>query len=246
LHRYAAEAKFLPRIPLDDHKLLLDIGCANGDFPRYMRQFGWDVEGVEVSQNSKMITDFKVYKQDFKNIEVYERRYDAITAWAVLEHVHDPMGYFRKASHVLKSGGIFIFLVTNFKSLSSKCLFCEDVPRHLYFFTEETARRYLEKFGFDLIKKDYSNKIYSMRPVNFLRYYIYTHFKGRRLEWRDTQFPKPNFFKRNKVKDFLIGNIKYLISNRLYIVDRLLMPIYERYQIISKAYGIVTYVARRR
>jgi SAM-dependent methyltransferase len=246
LHRYAAEAEFLPRIPLDSDKLLLDIGCANGDFPRFMQQLGWTVEGVEVSRDSKIITDFKIYKQDFQEIQVCEPHYDAITAWAVLEHVHDPMGYFKKASQVLKSGGIFVFLVTNFKSLSSRCLFREDVPRHLYFFTEETVKKYLEKFGFDLIKKDYSNKIYSMRPVNFLRYYIYTYFRRRRFEWRDTQFPKPNFSKKNQLKDFLIGSMKYLISNRLYVIDRLLMPIYERYQIISKAYGIAIYVARRR
>jgi SAM-dependent methyltransferase len=246
LHRYAAEAKFLPTIPLGSDKILLDIGCANGDFPRYMRQLGWRVEGVEISRDSKIITDFKVYKQDFREIELDEAHYDAITAWAVLEHVHDPMGYFKKASQVLKSGGIFVFLVTNFQSLSSKCLFREDVPRHLYFFTEEAVKKYLEKFDFDLIKKDYSNKIYSMRPVNFLRYYIYSYLRRRRLEWRDTQFPKPNFFEKNKLKDFLIGNTRYLISNRLYVIDRLLMPIYERYQIISKAYGIATYVARRR
>lgn len=246
LLRYSVEAKFLPKIPLGSDKLLLDIGCAIGDFQRYMRKLGWRVEGVEVSNDSKIITDFKIYKQDFSEIELYETRYDAITAWAVLEHVHDPMGYFKKASQVLKSGGIFVFLVTNFKSLSSRCLFLEDVPRHLYFFTEETVKKYLEKFDFDLIKKEYSNKIYSMRPVNFLRYYIYSYFRRRGLEWRDTQFPKPDFFKGNKPKEFLLRNVKYLISNRLYIFDRLLMPIYERYQMISKTYGIVTYVAWKR
>jgi SAM-dependent methyltransferase len=184
--RYAAEAKFLPKITSNSHRLLLNIGCANGDFPRFMQQHRWKVEGVEVSQYSKTITDFKIYKQDFREIEVCEPRYDAITAWAVLEHVHDPMGYFKKAAQVLKSGGVFVFLVTNFKSLSSRCLFLEDIPRHLYFFTEETVKKYLAEAGFDLIQTDYSNKIYSMRPVNFLRYYFYHYFKGRSLEWRDT------------------------------------------------------------
>jgi SAM-dependent methyltransferase len=211
-----------------------------------MQQLGWEVEGVEISRNSKAIIDFKVYKQEFTEIPVYKPRYDAITAWAVLEHIHDPMAYFRKAAQVLKAGGIFVFLVTNFKSVSSQCLFREDVPRHLYFFTEEAVRTYLAIADFDLIKKDYSNNIYSMRPVNFLRYYFYHYFKRQRLEWRDTQFTKPRQFKKHRVQDLLIENIRYVISNPFYVVDRLLMPIYERYQIISKAYGIVTYVARRR
>jgi hypothetical protein len=146
---------------------------------------------------------------------------------------------------VLKPEGILVFLVTNFKSLSSRYLFCEDVPRHLYFFNEETVSKYLATSGFHLVEKDYSNKIYSMRPVNFLRYYFYHYFKGQRLKWRDTQFAKPHLFKKHRVQDLLIETVKYVISNPLYAVDRLLMPIYERYQIISKAYGIATYVARR-
>lgn len=244
-HRYAAEAKFLPEIASNNERLLLDLGCANGDFPRFMQKRGWKVEGVEVSESSKRITDFKVYKQEFKEIAAYEPRYDAITAWAVLEHVHDPMSYFEKAAQVLKPGGFFIFLVTNFKSLSSRCLFLEDVPRHLYFFTEGTVRKYLGVSGFDLIKGDYSDKIYSMHPVNFLRYYFYRYIYKRRLMWTDTQFTRPHFFEKDSLKNCWMKNLKYIISSPLYVIDRLLMPIYERYQIISKTYGIVTYVARR-
>ncbi len=244
LHRYAAEAKFLPEIASNNERLLLDLGCANGDFPRFMQKRGWKVEGVEVSESSKRITDFKVYKQEFKEIAAYEPRYDAITAWAVLEHVHDPMAYFKKASQVLKSGGIFVFLVTNFKSVSSRSLFLEDIPRHLYFFTEETIKEYLAESGFDLIQTDYSNKIYSMRPVNFLRYYVYRYFKRRKLEWRDTQFVS-DFLVKNNPQNSLIQSLKCSILIPLYVVDRLLMPIYERCQIIFKKYGIVTYVARR-
>lgn len=246
LRRYAAEARFLPKTSSDNNKLLLDVGCANGDFPRFMQQLGWRVEGVEVSPNSRAITDFKVYKHDFKEIEVYEPRYDAITAWAVLEHVHDPMAYFKKAAQVLKSRGVFVFLVTNFESLSSRCLFLEDVPRHLYFFTEGTIRRYLAESGFDFIRADYSNKIYSMRPLNFLRYYLYRYFKKQRLEWRHTQFKGPHSFEKNTPRNPLMRKLMHLIFDPLDVIDQLLLPIYERYQIISKTYGIVTYIARRR
>jgi len=210
-----------------------------------LQKRGWKVEGVEVSETSKMITDFKVYKQEFNEIAAYEPRYDAITAWAVLEHVHDPMAYFKKASQLLKSGGIFVFLVTNFKSVSSRSLFLEDIPRHLYFFTEETVKKYLTESGFDLIQTDYSNKIYSMRPVNFLRYYVYRYFKRRKFEWRDTQFVS-DFLVKNSPNDFLVRSLKCSIFIPLYVVDRLLMPIYERCQIILKKYGIVTYIGLRR
>jgi SAM-dependent methyltransferase len=246
LRRYTAEAKFLPEIGSGEERLLLDLGCANGDFPRFMRKRGWNVEGVEVSENSKKITDFKVYKQDFKDIAVNEPHYDAITAWAVLEHVHNPMAYFRKAAQVLKAGGIFAFLVTNFESVSSRCLFLEDIPRHLYFFTESTIRKYLSISGFDLIKRDYSNQIYSMHPINFLRCYLYRYILRRRLTWNDIPFKVPHFFEKGSFKNHWMKNIIRLLCNPLYVVDRALMPIYEIYQVIFRKYGIVTYVARRR
>ena len=245
LRRYTAESKFLPEIGSGEQRLLLDLGCANGDFPRFMQKRGWKVEGVEVSPNAKPIFDFKVYKEEFKEIPIYETRYDAITAWAVLEHVHDPMAYFKKACQVLKSGGVFVFLVTNFRSVSSRSLFLEDIPRHLYFFTEEVIKGYLEESGFDLIRTDYSNKIYSMRPVNFLRYYLYRIFRRRKLEWRDTQFIL-NLLARNRPQNPLMRGLMCSFNSPLYVIDRLLMPIYERFQIVFKTYGIVTYIARRR
>jgi len=81
--------------------------------------------------------DFPVYTQEFQNIPLNEPTYDAVTAWAVLEHVHDPMAYFRKAAQVVKKDGLFVFLVPNFASVASRSLFCEDLPRHLYFFTRK-------------------------------------------------------------------------------------------------------------
>jgi len=246
LRRYSAEAKFLQGIASEGHRLLLDLGCANGDFPRFMQKLGWKVEGVEVSQKSRTITDFKVYKQDFREIEVYEPCYDAITAWAVLEHVHDPMAYFKKAAQVLKSGGVFVFLVTNFGSLSSRCLFLEDVPRHLYFFTEGTIKKYLEESSFDFVKAYYSNKIYSMRPINFLRYYFYRYFKKQKLDWRHTRFKSLHSFDKNTLQNPLIRKLTHLILDPLDVIEQLLIPFYEKYQIKSKTYGIVTYMARRR
>jgi SAM-dependent methyltransferase len=244
--RYAAEANFLKDVTSTDRKLLLDLGCANGAFPRFMRQLGWEVEGVETSRQSKPISDFKVYQQEFHDIPICEPWYDAITAWAVLEHVHNPMAYFRKAAQVLKQGGIFVFLVTNFKSISSRSLFLEDVPRHLYFFTEETVKKYLAETGFDLMKAEYTNRIYSMRPVNWLRHYFYLCCKRRKMEWKDIPFAGQRLGKKAGPENTLTERTKFLISNPFYALDRFLMPIFEGYQLLLKKYGIVIYVARKR
>src|SRR6266566_1463567 len=173
--RFTAQAAYLEELEHGGgRKKLLDVGCANGEFPRFMAARGWDVEGVEVSESSQRITDFRVYTQEFQNIPMNDPAYDAVTAWAVLEHVHDPMAYFRKASRLLKQGGLFVFLVPNFGSVASRHLFCEDIPRHLYFFTRETVRQYLQKTGFALEKEDNGRKIYKLAPNNWLAFMVRT------------------------------------------------------------------------
>lgn len=248
--RYAQEYEMFKDFVQDQdnkQKSLLDVGCANGDFPRFMKNLGWNVEGVEVSQNSKPISDFQVYNQEFPKIPVDEPNYDVITAWAVLEHTHDPMSYFLKASKLLKKGGLFVFLVTNFDSISSKQLFREDIPRHLYFFTEKTIREYTSSVGLEIIKVDYSDQIYGMFPVNWLLYYVY-YFTGKKLEYQNLPLSRHEYLSQYQLPKTILSNLKYAIylaKNPLNIIDMILMPLFAQYQIFSKSYGIVTYVAKK-
>lgn len=242
LKRYSNEAKYLKYCKTGNK--LLDIGCANGDFPRYVKKLGWQVEGVEVSPNTAPIYDFPVYYCDFTKIPIQQSLYDVITAWAVLEHVHDPFSYFKKAAEILKPNGIFIFLVTNFNSISSKYLFREDIPRHLYFFTPSTIKEYLLRTGFETIDIDFSNNVYSMRPVNWLRFYFY-RLLGKSFNFKDIPLNRFDYFDKYRLTNNLVSNIKYVSNAPFTFFDRLLMPIYEQFQLISNTYGIVTYVVKK-
>lgn len=248
-NRYANEATFVEtaiRNPDGGAPRLLDVGCANGDFPRFMRARGFEVEGVEVSLTSKPITDFPVFRQEFPEIPVKEPRYNAVTAWAVLEHVHDPASYFAKASQVLLPGGVFVFLVTNFDSISSSRLYREDPPRHLYFFNENTVREYLDRAGFVMESADYSDKVYLMRPVNWLTYLIFFRPFGRAFTWKDAQVSRETFVQAHGLRPGLLANLAFAARHPFRVLDRILVPLYEKYQMASKKYGIVTFVARKR
>jgi SAM-dependent methyltransferase len=234
--RFTAEASYLKALKNGaGRKRLLDVGCANGEFPRFMAMRGWEVEGVEVAESSEGIHDFRVYTEEFDKIPVHEPRYDAVTAWAVLEHVHDPMAYFRKAAQVVKKGGLFVFLVTNFKSAASRHLFCEDVPRHLYFFTRETVRRYLEKTGFGLEREDNGRNIHKMAPYNWTGYMVRSRLLGKKYEFRDMPLTSKDFRRTRNLKPGLLTALKYAAYS----------PMIETAQVLRKTYGISTYVAHR-
>jgi len=246
LRRYAREASYLRQIERKPGpKSLLDVGCANGDFPRFMRARGWHVEGVEVSASSQPITDFKVFPQQLPDIPVNQPTYDALTAWAVLEHVHDPMAYFRKAFEVTKVGGLFVFQVPNFNSLASRRLFLEDIPRHLYFFSEKTVQKYLEETGFALQKACFGRDVFVLPPYNWLHYYVKTRLRRQPFTHADIPMARPEFFKRYNLKPGILSTLKYAVAQPLTSLDRVLLPALTWIQILRKTYGNSTYVARR-
>jgi SAM-dependent methyltransferase len=242
--RYAVEAAYIDADLNGRGRLLLDVGCANGDFPRFMKRLGWEVEGVEIAAKSHPINDFQVYNTIFSEFPSLGPRYDVITAWAVLEHVHDPLAYFRKAGELLKPGGRFVFLVTNFLSLSSRRLFREDIPRHLYFFSEQTIKAYLGLSGMDLIRADHDNAVYQMRPLNWLRYYV-RRLLGDQFHWQDIPPNRAEFIQQRGLAPGIISSVRYVISHPLTVIDRMLMPLFERYQLMTGRYGISIYVARK-
>ncbi len=241
--RYAVEGGYLDDVPGPERRLL-DVGCANGDFPRYMAKQGWQVAGVEVSEAARPIEDFQVFRCALTEVPLNEPTFDAITAWAVIEHVHDPLAYFQKASGLLKPGGRFVFLVTNFESWASRNLFREDLPRHLYFFSEQTVRRYMQRVGLELTKVDYSNEIYAIRCVNWLRYLWYRLALKRPLQWLDLPERPQAFFERLGRAD-LRAKLQYVLQHPLAVIDRSLLPLFELLMPERIAMGAVVFVATK-
>ncbi len=243
MHRYRAQAALVERFSPERRGKLLDVGCANGDFPRFMAARGWQVEGVEVSPAAHPISDFPVYHVEFPHIPA-GRRYDAVTAWAVLEHVHDPLSYFRKAAAILKPGGIFVFLVTNFDSISSASLFREDVPRHLYFFTQGTTREYLRLSGLELAHGDCSDRYFSMVAHNWLRFLLLRR-RGQPFTYDDAQFCRTRFLESRGEAITWKNSLRFFCRNPEIIADRLLRRLFEKAQMWRGTYGILTFVARK-
>jgi SAM-dependent methyltransferase len=245
--RFMQQARYLKEVEArPGPRKLLDVGCFNGEFPRFMAARGWDVSGVEISEVSQRITDFPVFSQEFSAISICEPTYDAITAWAVLEHVHDPLAYFQKASQVLKKGGLFVFQMPNFISITSRCLFWEDVPRHLYFYTRETVARYLEKTGLVLQREDNRGNVYKSSPASWLPYMIRTRLQRKPFTYKDKPLSSKEYRKLHHLQRGITAGLKYLAYSPASVVDRMLWPALEAVQILRKNYGSSTYVARKR
>ncbi len=150
---------FLVVIPKERKGRLLDIGCGSGEFLYQMRNFGWDVSGVEINRASSNLGNkqgLNIFCGELGEADFPDNFFNVVVLSQTLEHVYSPGNYLREIYRILKPEGTLIIGVPNIGCMESK-IFKEswhalEVPKHLYFFTCDTLRRYLEKYGFEVEK----------------------------------------------------------------------------------------------
>jgi SAM-dependent methyltransferase len=244
--RYRKEAHIVCRhAPRRLSRRLLDVGCADGGFPRLMRGLGWEVEGVEVGENVGQIAEFPVYRQELTRIPFGDVRYDAVTAWGVLEHVHDPMAHFLKVGEILAQDGIFVFLVTNFESLASRGLFQEDVPRHLFFFSPRTVRAYLDAAGLECIHLVTTDEVYALPPSHWLQHLLYRHVLGRDLRWEDLYPRRAEYLAERGLNKNVWNSLRFLRSCPVQVLDTALLRLVAKWEMCADRYGVIVCAATR-
>lgn len=145
------------KLTLKSQGTILDIGCGTGAFLETMNVSGWQSIGLEpdpaarakaVSRNIKALSS--------ENLFSLEQRFDAITMWHVLEHVHELHAYLAKIHSLLSEDGIFVVAVPNHTSRDQLAYqqywAAYDVPRHLYHFSPTSMETLMRKHGFRLVK----------------------------------------------------------------------------------------------
>ncbi|NOZ09112.1 MAG: class I SAM-dependent methyltransferase [FCB group bacterium] len=133
---------------------LLDIGGGQGEFCEYMAERGWQVclqdnsIAAQTLARKKGITCY----HSLSNIDEDEK-FDLITLWHSLEHIHDTEFLFAFIRDHLKKEGILIVAVPNHDAPERKWYQSKwapyDAPRHLYHFTADTLRKFLHGQGFE-------------------------------------------------------------------------------------------------
>ena len=117
---------------------ILDFGCGSGEFLIAMRNAGWQVYGVESAQKPRELSkNFMLDVQE--KIASFNDKFDVITLWHVLEHIHDIHNMIEKLKERLNKNGILLVAVPNLKSYDAQKFgvywAAYDAPRHLYHFS---------------------------------------------------------------------------------------------------------------
>ena len=143
-------------IPLHGEGRLLDFGCGGGSFLLRMRRQGWNVVGLDVSDDVvRLLRDqlgLTALQGSLPHPELPDESFDVITMWQALEHVHQPLEVLRAAQRLLAPGGRLILSVPNIDCLPFRWFGQAwnglDLPRHLTHFAPWTMRLMLHRAGF--------------------------------------------------------------------------------------------------
>jgi SAM-dependent methyltransferase len=119
----------------------------NQRFPGCYQVLGTDVSGPPLDYAESR--GVAVVRGHFPVQDFGQQRFDAVTFWAVVEHLLDPQAFLAKAASVLKPGGLCFVLVPNVKSLAARTLgarYRYVYPQHLNYFTKVTLAKLVEKW----------------------------------------------------------------------------------------------------
>ena len=169
-------------------KTVLDIGCGTGDFLVRCKKDNWSVAGVEPGRNARKRAQQKLGQESSETIvdaleQLGTAKYQVITLWHVLEHVHDVFEYIDLIKKRLKEDGRLVIAVPNYNSYDARYYkdywAAYDTPRHLWHFSQTAIKRiFREKnmqlhktipMPFDAFYAALLSEKYKSRKTNFLK-----------------------------------------------------------------------------
>jgi 2-polyprenyl-3-methyl-5-hydroxy-6-metoxy-1,4-benzoquinol methylase len=131
---------------------VLDVGCSTGAFlfqlqarhPGDYSVTGTDVSGAPLDYAESR--GVPVIRGDFLSHDFAGKSFDAVTFWAVMEHLAEPKRFLDKAASLLKPRGLCFFLVPNMESLAVRLLGAKYryiFPPHVNYFSKTTLTRFV-------------------------------------------------------------------------------------------------------
>jgi 2-polyprenyl-3-methyl-5-hydroxy-6-metoxy-1,4-benzoquinol methylase len=166
-------------INLSPEKKWLDIGANYGLLVQYLIKKNLCVWGIEVNHNLVIsarqrnlpITNHTVEQfLDKHNVEL-----DIVSAIDVLEHIPEPDTFLNSVNQLLLVDGLLVLEVPNLKSFMAQSHGAQwkYVDReHIHYFTEESLKRILSIFGFDIIYIATSNPFLESFSIKKLLQYF--------------------------------------------------------------------------
>jgi SAM-dependent methyltransferase len=139
---------------------LLEVGCGAGFFLKAAQRAGWQVEGIELSEEaSRFAVDrlqLPIRRERAETAPIPPASFDVAAMFDVIEHLFDPAAVLAAIARALMPGGTLVISTPNFDSASRVALGADwavlSPLEHVYYFTEDSLRRLLAGAGFPTVQ----------------------------------------------------------------------------------------------
>ena len=150
---------------------LLDVGSGYGIFLSLAKDLGWEVYGIELSEDACQFArknfGLNVFCGDLKEASFPKDHFDVVTLWNVLDHTTNPLEQLLEIKQILKDNGLLFIRLPNFLFQGKSRCIGEAFDRlffghtnlsrkisvsHLYAFTPSSIANLLERAGFSTFR----------------------------------------------------------------------------------------------
>lgn len=150
---------------------VLDVGCGRGLMLRFLKSWGYRVDGIELDTVAGDRASRNLNQQIFRTLEEPTQRlsesYQAICFWHSLEHLPEPgKAALGMANRLLAPGGLLVISAPHMESLQSRLSGPSwlhlDLPRHLVHFDMKRLATFLQTKGYRLTRHCHFSQEYNV------------------------------------------------------------------------------------
>lgn len=140
---------------------VLDIGCGLGYFlsglNNNFKKYGIESSKFATDFVKKKFTEINILNGDYKNIKDFNKKFDIIMFYHVIEHLKNPPEAIKYINEYLKEDGLLILGTPNVESFVAK-LFGKNYRHYTYdhpcLYGEKSLKNLLKENNFKVIKKE--------------------------------------------------------------------------------------------
>ncbi len=160
----------------------LDLGAGEGAFSKSLMELGHEVLAVDGNSENWKVAEIDLVEADldtkFSTNISSNKKFDAVVAIEIIEHVENPFSFAREVSKLLNKDGLLFVTTPNVEAVSSRLIFLYT-GRLKYFGEYETVRpahitpifywkleMLLEEAGFEIIHETFNRMTYET-GINF-------------------------------------------------------------------------------
>jgi len=165
---YKKQLSRLQAAGLKKEHSLLDFGCGDGLFLRFLSESGFT--------NAR---GFDEYSKHFADRSALDQRYDFILSQDVLEHVPEPWDFLHQMQGLVKPGGVVALGTPNAQAMdlahTERYVHALHAPYHRHIFSERMLLSMGGELGWELVKYHptmYTNTFWPLINQRFLTHYF--------------------------------------------------------------------------